>query len=172
MMEARFFVILVGMITHPQTNNSSTNSTKKREEFVRVKAGKRLRHALAFPFIWGMIIPLLPLHLLTFIYQAVAFRLYGIDRVQLRGYVNFDREKLSYLTAFEKVSCAYCSYANGFLAYASEIGHRTEYYWCGVKHRNQPDNPAFAYQSKFAAYGSKEEYEKVLVASGRQPKCD
>jgi hypothetical protein len=126
---------------------------------------------MAVPFIWGMIIPLIPLHILVFIYQAAAFRLYGIDRVKLRSYINFDREKLNYLSLFDKIYCAYCSYANGLLAWTSEIGRRTEYYWCGIKHLNQPDNPAFAYQAKFAAYGSVEEYEKVLVASGRKAKC-
>lgn len=130
-------------------------------------ASKRLRHTLSIPFIWFPIIPAVTLHLAVFIYQAVDFRLYGIERVRLRDYICFDREKLSYLSTLDKINCAYCSYMNGFFAYISEIGHRTEYYWCGVKHRNQPINPAFAYQEKFATYGSKEEYDKVLRSSGR-----
>ena len=129
---------------------------------------KFVRHAVSTPFIWGLLVPVALMHASIFIYQAVAFRLYGIGRVQLRSYVNFDREKLAYLSTFDKFNCAYCSYVNGFFAYASEIGHRTEYYWCGVKHCNQPDNPAFAYQAKFAAYGSEEEYCRVLVDSGRR----
>ena len=133
-----------------------------------LKNTKFFRHALSTPLIWGMLVPTVLLHLFTFIYQAVAFQLYSIDRVRLRDYVNFDREKLGYLSLFDKFNCAYCSYVNGFFAYASEIGHRTEYYWCGVKHCNQPDNPAFAYQQKFAAYGSEEDYCRVLVASGRR----
>lgn len=131
---------------------------------------KPIRHLVSIPFIWGVLPAVLVMHLAVFIYQAAAFRLYGIERVRLRSYVSFDREKLAYLSAIDKLNCAYCSYVNGFFAYASEIGHRTEYYWCGVKHRNQPDNPAFAYQEKFAAYGSKEEYDSVLVTSGRQPR--
>ena len=39
--------------------------------------------------------------------------------------MSFDREKLSYLGTFDKISCAYCSYLNGLLGYAGEIGHRT-----------------------------------------------
>lgn len=128
---------------------------------------KFIRHAISFPFIWAMFIPALFLHLGVFIYQSVAFRLYEIERVSLRSYINFDREKLSYLSFFDKVNCAYCSYMNGLFAYVSEIGRRTEYYWCGIKHSNQPSNPAFAYQEKFAAYGSEEEYCKILVKSGR-----
>lgn len=133
-----------------------------------MKDKKLLRHLLSIPFIWGMIVPITFLHLMAFIYQAVAFRLYGIKRIKLRSYINFDREKLSYLSFIDKLNCAYCSYANGVFAYISEIGHRTEYYWCGIKHKNQPDNPAFTYQEKFAAYGSKKDYEKILIKSGRQ----
>jgi hypothetical protein len=133
-----------------------------------MKDKKWLPHLLSVPFIWGMAIPVIFLHITAFIYQSIAFRLYGIKRVKLRTYVSFDREKLSYLRFIDKVNCAYCSYANGVMSYASEIGHRTEYYWCGIKHKNQPANPAFFYQEKFAAYGSKEEYEKVLKKSGRQ----
>lgn len=132
-----------------------------------MKDKKLFRHILSIPFIWGMIIPIMLLHITMFIYQAVAFRLYGINRVYLRSYINFDREKLSYLSFLDKLNCAYCSYSNGVFAYVSEIGHRTEYYWCGIKHRNQPNNPAYFYQGKFAEYGDKEEYDKVLVKSGR-----
>lgn len=138
----------------------------------RTSNPKFLRHAISTPFIWGMIIPSILLHVGIFIFQAVAFRLYGIDRVRLRSYINFDREKLHYLTLFDKLNCAYCSYVNGVFAYASEVGHRTEYYWCGVKHCNQPNNPAFAYQEKFAAYGSEEEYNNILIASGRRSPKD
>jgi hypothetical protein len=132
------------------------------------KNKKFFRHALSTPFIWAVLIPTLLLHIFIYIYQAVSFRLYGIERVRLRDYINFDRQKLAYLSTFDKVNCAYCSYMNGFFMYASEIGHRTEYYWCGIKHRNQLNNPAFAYQEKFACYGSKEEYDKVLLKSGRR----
>jgi hypothetical protein len=128
---------------------------------------KTIKHIISIPFIWGVALPTMVLHLCLFIYQAVAFRLYGMERVQLRSYINFDREKLGYLRVVDKLNCGYCSYVNGVFAYISEIGRRTEYYWCGVKHENWPDNPAFAYQEKFAAYGDKEAYEKHLVQSGR-----
>ncbi|HSX09594.1 MAG TPA: hypothetical protein VLF93_05550 [Candidatus Saccharimonadales bacterium] len=133
-----------------------------------MKDNKTIPHILSIPFIWGMIIPIFLVHITIFFYQAVSFRLYGIERVKLRDYINFDREKLSYLSTIDKINCAYCSYANGVFAYLAEIGHRTEYYWCGIKHKNQPNNPAFAYQDKFAAYGNKEDYDKVLKKSGRK----
>lgn len=129
---------------------------------------KTARTLISIPFIWGVLPAVIIMHIAIFIYQAICFRLYGIDRVRLRDFICFDREKLSYLAPVDKLNCAYCSYVNGLFGYASEIGHRTEYYWCGIKHRNQPDNPAFAYQSKFATYGDKDEYDAVLVASGRE----
>lgn len=131
---------------------------------------KTARTLVSIPFIWGVLPAVIIMHIAIFIYQAVCFRLYDIERVRLRDFICFDREKLSYLAPVDKLNCAYCSYVNGLFGYASEIGHRTEYYWCGIKHRNQPDNPAFAYQSKFAAYGDKDEYDAVLVASGREEK--
>ena len=131
---------------------------------------KTARHIISIPFIWGVLPATLIMHFAIFVYQAICFRLYDIERVRFRDYLCFDREKLSYLTLSDKINCAYCSYSNGFFAYASEIGHRTEYYWCGVKHRNQPTNPAFAYQAKFADYGDKQAYDDVLIASGRETK--
>lgn len=139
----------------------------KKETKRLLRSARFVRHAISFPFIWLMVLPAIVLHAGMVLYQAICFRLYGIKRVRLRAYINFDREKLGYLSLFDKINCAYCSYVNGLLAYAGEIGHRTEYYWCGVKHCNQPDNSAFAYQEKFACYGSREDYERVLVESGR-----
>lgn len=129
---------------------------------------KQAKHIASIPFIWMLLVPGVLLHLFVLIFQSVCFRLYGIERVYLRSYVVFDREKLTYLNLLDKVNCAYCSYMNGMFAYVSEVGKRTEYYWCGVKHKNQPENPAFAYQDNFAAYGSKEEYDRVMSDSGRR----
>jgi hypothetical protein len=126
------------------------------------------RHALSTPFIWGIILPGLLLHAGIFLYQVAAFRLYEIEPVHLRDYVNFDREKLAYLSLFDKFNCLYCSYMNGLFPYVTEVARKTEYYWCGVKHHDQPTNPAFAYQEKFAKYGSEDDFNRVLVASGRR----
>ena len=46
----------------------------------------------------------------------------------------FDRHRLGYLNAIEKVHCVYCGYANGLVAYAREIAARTEQYFCPIKH--------------------------------------
>lgn len=128
---------------------------------------KTIPHIISIPFIWGVLVPAVIMHVCIFVYQAVAFRLYGLERVRLRDFISFDREKLSYLRTIDKLNCAYCSYVNGLFAYVCEIGRRTEYYWCGVKHMNQPTNPAFAYQEKFAAYGDEAAYRQHLITSGR-----
>lgn len=128
---------------------------------------KTLKHLASIPFIWLPLVSTVLSHLLVGMYQFICFPFYGLEKVKLRNYVSFDREKLSYLSFIDKINCAYCSYSNGVFGWMAEIGHRTEFYWCGVKHENQPDNPAFAYQEKFAAYGSEEDYERVCRLNGR-----
>ena len=51
----------------------------------------------------------------------------------------------------------YCGYANGFIAYALEIGSRSEQYWCPIKHARTlaASHPRYP---KFVAYGNAEEY--------------
>jgi hypothetical protein len=132
-----------------------------------MKLSKRARNNLSTPFIWLPAFSFVIIHVMIFVYQAIAFRLYGLERKQLRSYVSFDRSKLKYLKLIDKINCAYCTYGNGVLNWAGDIAKATEYYWCGIKHHDQPTNPAFAYQDKFAAYGSEEDYRKVLITSGR-----
>ncbi len=126
------------------------------------------QHWLSVPFIWAMLIPVILLHIGIEVYHQVCFRLYGIERVKLSNYINMDRNKLGYLSFLDILNCGYCTYANGIFAYASEIGHRTEYYWCAIKHSNQPTNPAFAYQEKFADYGDEAAFEAIRAARGKK----
>jgi hypothetical protein len=58
----------------------------------------------------------------------------GIAEVRRSGYLVFDRGHLAYLNAIEKINCAYCSYANGLIAYVREIAGRTEQHWYPIKH--------------------------------------
>lgn len=123
-------------------------------------------HVISIPFIWLPFIPVLVAHIAVSIYMNVAFRMYGIKLVNFNDYFVMDRQKLPYLSIIEKINCGYCSYANAVFMYMAEVGQRTEYYWCGIKHHNQPDNPVFAYQSKFAKYGDEAEYKNVRKISG------
>jgi len=102
--------------------------------------GKRIiipinwRYLLSTPFIYGMIIPALIWHLALEIYHQICFRLYGIPLVKASEYFIYDRQLLSFLNPFEKINCYYCSYVNNLIRYSSEIGGRTERYWCPIKY--------------------------------------
>ena len=74
-------------------------------------------------------------------------------------YLALDRKKLSYLTFVQKLNCLYCDYANGVFAYASEIGGRTEWYWCPIKH---PDNALRSHDhyDQFIEFGESDDFAK------------
>ncbi|MFI5400770.1 MAG: hypothetical protein ACHQZQ_06955 [SAR324 cluster bacterium] len=88
---------------------------------------------LAAPIIYALALPIGLLDIAVTVYQWTCFPAYGIPRVQRRRYVALDR-RLPFLNAIEKLNCVYCGYANGVLAYATEIASRTEQYWCPIKH--------------------------------------
>lgn len=135
---------------------------------MRVLNKRNILHLITIPFIWVPFIPTVFVHALMALYQAISFPIYDMQKVRLRDYISMDRQKLKYINPIDKINCVYCAYANGVFMYFAEIAHRTEYYWCGVKHINQPDNPAFAYQDKFAPYGDKKAYDKLLGETRRR----
>lgn len=90
--------------------------------------------AVTAPVIYSLLIPFLLVDFWVSIYQAICFRVYRIPQVRRGRYMNFDRTGLPYLNMLEKLNCAYCSYVNGVIAYAREIGARTEQYWCPIKY--------------------------------------
>jgi len=95
------------------------------------------------------------------LYQAICFPVYRINKVRRSDYIVMDRWHLSYLNFMEKFNCAYCAYANGLLAYGTEIAARTEQYWCPIKHaRKILGSPARA--QAFLAYGDSENYQQRL----------
>ncbi len=116
---------------------------------------------LTAPAIYSLIVPLVLLDLFVSFYQAVCFPAYGIAKVRRRDYLVFDRHHLAYLNALEKLNCAYCSYANGLIAYVREIAGRTEQYWCPIKHARRVigAHPSYA---AFEDYGDAEAYRKWL----------
>lgn len=100
-------------------------------EYIRTA---RLRTLLTGPFIYGMIVPIAFLDLCVNIYQFICFSVWGIPRAKRRDFVIIDRHRLGYLNAIEKLNCVYCGYANGVVAFTSEVAGRTEQYWCPIKH--------------------------------------
>jgi hypothetical protein len=127
-------------------------------------AGAHPLVVLTAPIIYAMIIPFLLLDLFVTLYQAICFPVYGIEKVKRAGYITFDRDQLSYLNAVEKLNCAYCSYGNGLLAYATEIAARTEKRWCPIKHAKRMPG-AHRHYHDFLDYGDAEGYRRLQSKS-------
>ncbi|MFW2374050.1 MAG: hypothetical protein ACN4GM_13070 [Gammaproteobacteria bacterium] len=112
---------------------------------------------LVSPVVYSLIIPVVIFDLFLFVYQAVCFTVFKIPKVRRRDYIVLDRHHLKYLNLIERFNCVYCGYANGLIAYAMEIGSRSEQYWCPIKHARalagiHPHYP------NFVAYGNADEY--------------
>jgi hypothetical protein len=117
---------------------------------------------LTSPVIYAGVVPFLLLDLFVTVYQAVCFPIYGIAKVKRADYLVFDRHHLAYLNALEKLNCAYCSYANGLIAYVREIAARTEQYWCPIKHARRVVGTHARY-ALFDDYGEGEGYPERLA---------
>ncbi len=123
---------------------------------------KRLRNYLAIPFILGGAIPLVFFDFFLELYHQPAFRLYGLKVNKRRNYIKIDGQKLSYLSATDKLWCMYCGYANGLMAYAVKIVGDTEKYWCGIKHQPSKDFIPQKHQEHFLEYGDEKAYEEFI----------
>ena len=117
---------------------------------------------LTAPVIYAMILPFVLLDLFVTVYQAICFPVYRIPKVRRGDYLIFDRSHLAYLNGLEKLNCAYCSYANGLIAYVREIAGRTEQHWCPIKHARRVigAHPRYA---TFEDYGDADGYKKQLA---------
>jgi hypothetical protein len=118
---------------------------------------------LTAPVIYAMIVPIILLDLWGMLYQAICFPVYGIPKVRRRDYLVFDRHHLAYLNALEKLNCAYCSYANGVMAFMREVTARTEIYWCPIKHARRVLGPHPYYQG-FADFGDADAFHAKMTA--------
>jgi len=154
-----------GRIAFEQAVQRRHRAMKSR--LLRYVFGARALIALTAPLIYALIVPFALLDLFVTIYQAVCFPVYGIAKVRRRDYLVFDRRYLGYLNLLEKLNCAYCSYANGVIAYVREIGARTEQYWCPIKHarRLAAAHPRYA---NFVDYGDADAWRNETEALRRQ----
>ncbi|WP_036258335.1 hypothetical protein [Methylocapsa aurea] len=123
---------------------------------------------LTSPIIYSLLAPLALLDIWVTIYQHICFRAYGIPRVKRSDYLIFDRYRLGYLNLIEAINCAFCSYANGVIAYAREIASRTEQHWCPIKHALRIRDPHARYQ-KFLEYGDAEGFRTRLEEYRKSP---
>lgn len=116
---------------------------------------------LTAPIIYSLLILLALTDIFVSLYQYICFPAYGIARVERSRFFAFDRHHLAYLNLIEKINCAYCSYANGVIAYTMEIGARTEARWRPIKHARRLQK-AHAFYLEFAEYGDAEEYKQKI----------
>jgi hypothetical protein len=139
-----------------------------RQAHLRLKSGffhwlvtYRPQNLITGPVIYAMIVPLAILDFFISLYQAICFPIYGIARVSRADYFVYDRQQLEYLNFIEKFHCTYCAYANGLIAYASEIVGRTEEYFCPIKHARKILG-THAHYARFLEYGDAADYEARL----------
>ena len=117
-------------------------------------------HPVSTIFIFLPFVPTLILHVTIEIYHQICFPIYGLKKLQHANYVRFDRERLTYLNLIQKIHCWYCAYMNGTFAYFVDIAGETEGYWCGIKHKPDPDFRTEPHQAEFAKYGDKTDFEE------------
>jgi hypothetical protein len=121
----------------------------------------RPQNLLTGPVIYSLGLPLLLLDIWVTLYQWTCFPIYGIAKVERGNYIVYDRQHLGYLNLFEKFHCRYCAYANGLIAYASEIAARTEQYFCPIKHARKMLG-LHARHARFLDYGDATNYHARL----------
>ncbi len=121
----------------------------------------KLKHILCLPIIWLCLLSALVMDVVVSFYQAVCFPLFGIPKVKRGEHVIFDRRHLRYLNVIEKLNCLYCSYFNGVVSFATEVGARTEQYWCPIKHAAQLKTIHSRYHT-FVDFGDSDEFRKKL----------
>lgn len=116
---------------------------------------------LVSPVIYSLTVPLLMLDAWLWLYQAVCFPVYGIEKVRRSQYILLDRGRLRYLNWLERFNCDYCGYANGLVAYAREISSRTEQYFCPIKHATRLAGAHPRYQ-QFCDFGDAQAYRDTI----------
>lgn len=134
---------------------------KLQKNFFRWLVTNRPQNLITGPIIYSMIIPLLITDFFVTFYQLTCFPIYGIKKVKRGDYMVFDRHQLHYLNFIEKFHCTYCAYANGMIAYVSEIVARTEQYFCPIKHARKILGTHSRYH-RFLAFGDAENYEQKV----------
>ena len=122
----------------------------------------RVNYLLSFPFIAGLIIPLVFVDICGEIYHRICFPLYGIPYIKRKNYIKIDRQRLAYLNWYEKIMCAYCGYANGLLPYVAAMAAATEKYLCSIKHKKAKGFNEPAHHNDFLPYNNKKAFKEFL----------
>lgn len=139
---------------------------KLKTGFFRWLVTNRPQNLITGPIIYSMIIPLVITDIFVSLYQHSCFPIYGVKKVRRSDYITYDRHQLNYLNFIEKFHCSYCAYANGMIAYISEIIARTEQYFCPIKHARKILGTHARYE-RFLEYGDAKNYENRLESYRR-----
>jgi hypothetical protein len=134
-----------------------------------------IRWLVGAPLVWLMIIPVVISDIFMELYHRIAFPIFGIKTVKRSQYIRIiDREKLPYLTWYEKIGCMYCGYVNGWLHYASVVAGRTQNYFCAIAHLEGRGFIPSEFEKSFAKYGDeatlRRRYEQHHLDFGAQIK--
>jgi hypothetical protein len=121
----------------------------------------RLLAVATAPIIYLGVVPFALLDLFLALYQDLCFPVYKIPKVRRSEYLIFDRSRLKYVNLLERLNCWYCSYANGLVAYATEVAARTEQHWCPIKHASRIRSPHSRYPH-FVDYGDAQGYRRQV----------
>ena len=121
-----------------------------------------LKHFLTAPIIDSMLVPLFFTDICCEIYHRLCFPVYNLPYIKRQNYIKIDRHRLSYLSGFDKMNCAYCGYANGLAGYWTKIAGETEKYWCGIKHNNSKGFVEPEHHKGFYEYGDDSKFRKRL----------
>ena len=128
-------------------------------QFINDK-NRRIGQVVSMPIIWSLLIPFVVFDIWSEIYHRTCFKLYGLKYIKRSEYIKIDRHKLQYLKPHEKLSCAYCGYANGLINYWTAIYAATENYWCGIMHKKHPDFKPSNHHKDFLEYDDEKAFNK------------
>ena len=115
---------------------------------------------VAIPIMSILIVPIALLDFWVEVYHRVCFPIYKFPYVNRKNYIQIDRHKLEYLTLIQKIYCVYCGYTNGVLSYWVEIAGETESYWCGIRHKQNPNFVEPAHHENFAKYNDEADFDR------------
>lgn len=127
---------------------------------------RQIQHFLSLPIIYLPLPFIIMADVVMEIYHRTCFPIYGLPYVPRSRYIRvWDRFHLPYLTWWNKVGCAYCGYANGWINYARKVASETEAYWCGIRHRDDGKYVPGTHEVEFIPYGDEAAYRAAVSGS-------
>ncbi|MCX6714517.1 MAG: hypothetical protein NTX72_01755 [Candidatus Uhrbacteria bacterium] len=134
----------------------------KYRQILNHRPAMKFRYVFYTPLVFFQFIPIVILDLSLEIYHQIGFRLMGIPCLDRKNFIRMDRHKLSYLTWYEKIGCAYCGYVNGWFRYASAIAGETEKYWCGIMHKKYNGFKPPEHHADYLPFGDEKAFDEFV----------